>query len=99
MARKFDERTGIDGQKPCLKRLVFKVCLKEECLLEWPRLCGRSFQVAGPKCRNDLSANAFEPVRGILSRRASAEERSSLEGVYKWISSELYCGPEPGIAL
>ena len=31
--------------------------------------------------------------------RVSAEELRSLEGVYKWRSSERYCGPVPVITL
>ena len=31
--------------------------------------------------------------------RVSAEERRSLEGVYRWRSSERYCGPVPVITL
>ena len=39
--------------------------------------------------------NALELERGILRMCVSAEERRSLEGVYKWRSSERYCGPVP----
>ena len=31
--------------------------------------------------------------------RVSAEERRSLEGVYRWRSSERYCGPVPVTTL
>ena len=31
--------------------------------------------------------------------RVSAEERRSLEGVYRWRSSESYCGPVPVITM
>ena len=67
----------------------------------WQIIDYSTFQVEGPTCENDLSPNAFEPKQGILSRRESAEERSSLEGVSGWRSSDryIYCGPEPVIAL
>ena len=42
--------------------------INEVCESEWQRLYGRLFQVEGPTCEN-LSPNAFEPERGILSRR------------------------------
>ena len=86
------------GLKLCWKRWVFKACLNDVWESEWRRLYGRSFQVEGPTCENNLFPNALELERGILRTHVSVEEQRSLEGVYRR-SSERYCGPVPVITL
>ena len=44
--------------------------------------------VEGPTCENDLWPNASDLERGILRMRVFADERRSLEGAYRWRSSE-----------
>ena len=39
--------------------------------------------------------NALELERGILRMFVPAEGRKFLEGVYRWKTSEKYCGPVP----
>ena len=60
---------------------------------------GRPFKTEGPTCENDIRPYALELERGILRMRMSAEERRSLEEVYRCRRSERYCGPVPVITL
>ena len=58
-----------------------------------------SFKVEGPTCENYLWPSALELEQGILRMSVSAEERRSLEGVYRWRISESYCGTVPVTTL